>query len=250
MLSTALGVEPRRAGPVPLERRHPLGVSIGEADVTAAAVAQVRPAPVRAARGDAAAAGRAVARVMDDPAAGFLRRLWRDTFSWVGGVDRLTATVGLVNESGGAAHCALLEWGIFPDAGPVAAAETEVGGVVVRGSAKVVNQLLSLERLTGAAKCFFCFLIRKQIVEPRRSVLLAAHKREGPGEAIAIVATVHFGGERQLLDIVEAVDFLPLSLGLGQRRQQQGGQDGNDSNNHQQLDQREGAAMSHNSERS
>jgi hypothetical protein len=80
--------------------------------------------------------------------------------------------------------------------------------------------------------------------------LLAAHKREGPGEAIAIVATVHFGGERQLLDIVEAVDFLPLSLGLGQRRQQQGGQDGNDSNNHQQLDQREGAAMSHISERS
>tara|TARA_B110000444_G_C18569672_1_gene468784 strand:- start:191 stop:589 length:399 start_codon:yes stop_codon:yes gene_type:complete len=42
--------------------------------------------------------------------------------------------------------------------------------------------------------------------------LLAAHKREGPGEAIAIVATVHFGGERQLLDVVEAVDFLPLSL--------------------------------------
>ena len=155
MLSTALGVEPRRAGPIPLERWHPLGVAIGEADVAAAAVAQVRPAPVRIAGGDAAAAGRAVARVVDDPAAGFLRRLWRDTFSWVGGVDRPAAAVGLVNESGGAAHCALLEWGVFPDTGPVAAAEPEVGGVVVRGSAKVVNRLLGLERLAGAAKCFF-----------------------------------------------------------------------------------------------
>ena len=59
MLSAAFGVEPRRAGPVPLKRRHPLGVTSGEADVAAAAVAQMRPAPVRATRGDAAAAGRA-----------------------------------------------------------------------------------------------------------------------------------------------------------------------------------------------
>ena len=48
VLSAAFGVEPRRAGPVPLKRRHPLGVAIGEADVAAAAVAQVRPALVRA----------------------------------------------------------------------------------------------------------------------------------------------------------------------------------------------------------
>ena len=135
-------------------------MAVGEADVAAAAVAQVRSAPIGITGIGATAAWYATAGVLDDPAAGFLARLRRDAFPRVGGVDRQAAAVGLVNERGRAAHGAFLERGVFPDAGPVAAAEPEVGGVVVRGSVKVVNRLLGLERLAGTAKCLFGFLIR------------------------------------------------------------------------------------------
>ena len=47
-------------------------------------------------------------------------------------------------------------------------------------------------------------------------------------------------GEADLARVIQALGRLGLGLGLGQRREQQRGQDGDNGNDHQQLNQREG----------
>jgi len=48
-------------------------------------------------------------------------------------------------------------------------------------------------------------------------------------------------GQAHLPHVAEAGHALRLGLGLGERRQQQGGQNGDDGDDHQQFNQREGA---------
>src|SRR5690606_15443541 len=80
-------LEPWRAGPVPVGRAERLDMAVGEQDVAAAVVSEVRTAPVRiAGRGHAPGARGVVGRVMDDPRAGLLGGVGGDTPEAVGRV--------------------------------------------------------------------------------------------------------------------------------------------------------------------
>ena len=50
----------------------------------------------------------------------------------------------------------------------------------------------------------------------------------------------HQHGQADLLQVVQANRRFPLLLSLGQGRQQQAGKDGDDRNDHQEFNQREG----------
>ena len=60
------------------------------------------------------------------------------------------------------------------------------------------------------------------------------------GNGVVIVPFVHLHRVAPVLHIGGALDGSGLGFGLGQRRQQQGREDGDDGNDHQQLDQGEG----------
>jgi len=59
--------------------------------------------------------------------------------------------------------------------------------------------------------------------------------RPGERELVVIVHDIQRSGQAHLLEVVFALCGNGLRLGLGQGRQQQRGQDGDDGNNHQQL---------------
>ena len=59
-------------------------------------------------------------------------------------------------------------------------------------------------------------------------------------EDILVVVGIHDPGQCQLFVVVETGGAQRLLFGLGQRRQQQRRQDGNDGDDHQQLDEGEG----------
>ena len=61
----------------------------------------------------------------------------------------------------------------------------------------------------------------------------------GKGKRIPVVLDIHPPRQHQLPTVVHAHDALGLGLGLGQRGQQQAGQNGDDGNDDEQLDQRE-----------
>ena len=61
----------------------------------------------------------------------------------------------------------------------------------------------------------------------------------GPHGVVVIVAGVHGGIGSELLDVVHALDRSGPFAGLLKRREQHGGEDGDDRDNHQKLDQRE-----------
>src|SRR5882762_7728857 len=54
------------------------------------------------------------------------------------------------------------------------------------------------------------------------------------------VIRIQMGSQGHLMQVVYARDRLSLLFGLGERGQQQGGQNGNDRDHHQQFDEREG----------
>lgn len=58
------------------------------------------------------------------------------------------------------------------------------------------------------------------------------------GEMVAVVVEIHLKCQSDLLEVREADYLLPLLLRPGQRRQQQRRQNCDDSDNHQQFDQR------------
>jgi hypothetical protein len=60
-----------------------------------------------------------------------------------------------------------------------------------------------------------------------------------------MVALVHFPSRLKLLQIVQAGGGLANGFGLGHGRQEQRCQDGNDGNDHQEFDKREGAVRAH-----
>ena len=62
-------------------------------------------------------------------------------------------------------------------------------------------------------------------------------------DPVVIIVVVHVPGRHQLFGVVEAIDALGFALGLGERGQKQGGQDGDDGNHDQQLDQRKSTAL-------
>lgn len=65
----------------------------------------------------------------------------------------------------------------------------------------------------------------------------------GPyGELVAIIPGVHVNRQSELLGVVKALDALGLFLGFGQGRQKERGEDGNDSDDHEQLNQSETTA--------
>ena len=57
------------------------------------------------------------------------------------------------------------------------------------------------------------------------------------GKTLGVVAPVHQHPQPDLLHIVQTANLLCLALGLGQRRQQQAGENGDDRNDHQKLNQ-------------
>ena len=59
------------------------------------------------------------------------------------------------------------------------------------------------------------------------------------GKNIIIVVHVHRVGQVELAQLAAALDRHRLGLGLGQCRQQQPSENGNDGDHHQQFDQRE-----------
>ena len=59
--------------------------------------------------------------------------------------------------------------------------------------------------------------------------------RPGERELVVIVHDIQRGGQAHLLEVVFALRGNGLRLGLGQGRQQQRSQNGNDGNDHQQL---------------
>ena len=58
-------------------------------------------------------------------------------------------------------------------------------------------------------------------------------------ENIVVIGEVHEPRGRQLLLVVDALNALRSGLGPGQGGQEERGQDGNDGDNHQQLDESE-----------
>ena len=59
------------------------------------------------------------------------------------------------------------------------------------------------------------------------------------GHDIVIVADIKHKTKAQLLEVIQTIDLLRLLLRSGQCRQQHGGQNGDDGDDHQQFDQRE-----------
>jgi hypothetical protein len=64
------------------------------------------------------------------------------------------------------------------------------------------------------------------------------------GHAVIGVARIEMPRQRDLLGVVQTADALRLGLRLGEGRQKHGREDGDDGNNHQEFDQREGARAS------
>jgi hypothetical protein len=63
---------------------------------------------------------------------------------------------------------------------------------------------------------------------------------DGHGISVSIVTGPHLEGEGHFLEVADAIDALRLALGGGERRQQHGGQNGDDGDHDEQLDQCEG----------
>ena len=59
------------------------------------------------------------------------------------------------------------------------------------------------------------------------------------GRKCVLIIAIHVPAELELAIIIEAGDLLPLGFGLTQGRQQHGGENGDDGNDHQQFDERE-----------
>jgi hypothetical protein len=70
---------------------------------------------------------------------------------------------------------------------------------------------------------------------------------DGHGITVVIVTFPEAEGNTDLFDVADAIDALCLPLGCGECRQQQGGQNGDNGDHDEQLDQREGFFLSHNS---
>ena len=64
-------------------------------------------------------------------------------------------------------------------------------------------------------------------------------------QVTVIIPRIRDPGQHQLLAIVEAGDACCFAFGLGQGRQQQAGEDGDDRDDHQQFDERERLCFSH-----
>ena len=77
---------------------------------------------------------------------------------------------------------------------------------------------------------------------PARVASRSVQPRAGKKETIVIVVSVHQPRERELAMVVQARDALGFLFGLAQRRQEQAGQDGNDRDDHQQLNESEGGS--------
>ena len=58
---------------------------------------------------------------------------------------------------------------------------------------------------------------------------------------IVVVAQIHEEGQADLFEVVQADGLLAFLFGPAQCRQQECGEDGNDGDDHQQFNQREGA---------
>jgi hypothetical protein len=67
------------------------------------------------------------------------------------------------------------------------------------------------------------------------------------GKALIVIRPIHRDRKTDLLQIAEAISLLGLGFGLGESREQQGGQNRDDRNDHQQLNQCESplAAFTH-----
>ena len=61
------------------------------------------------------------------------------------------------------------------------------------------------------------------------------------GKHLIVVIQIHVEREPPLPEVAETGDAVGLFLGLGQRRQKHGRQNGDDGDDHQQFDQRESA---------
>src|ERR1043166_2268022 len=75
-------------------------MAIHESDSASAHVSRHRASPVDVGPSDSAVIRSIVARVVEDPAAGLLRRSFGHTLKSIGGVDRLTAGIGDVGYPG------------------------------------------------------------------------------------------------------------------------------------------------------
>jgi hypothetical protein len=62
----------------------------------------------------------------------------------------------------------------------------------------------------------------------------------GPGNMFVVIG-VHQDAKAHLMGVAETGSAQPLVLGLGQGRQQQGGENGDNGNDHKQLDESKGA---------
>src|SRR5439155_25010715 len=64
------------------------------------------------------------------------------------------------------------------------------------------------------------------------------------GHYFFVVVSVHERRQADLLEVVQTLGLFGLGLGVGERRQEEPGEDGNDRNHDQQLNQRKGASNS------
>ncbi len=73
---------------------------------------------------------------------------------------------------------------------------------------------------------------------PIGQFIVGAAAEEGDGEGVSIIVGVNLGEENDLAQIVQAGNFGGFAFGVGQGRQQHGGENGDDGNHHEQLNQR------------
>src|SRR5207247_2885863 len=81
---------------------------------------------------------------------------------------------------------------------------------------------------------------RKQVGPPARLDSLFGKEFLHGREPFVVVSGVKVGGQRQLFQVIQAVDLLPFLFRLCNRGQEQRREDGDDGDDDEQFDQREG----------
>ena len=125
----------------------------------------------------------------------------------------------------------------------------DVGLVDVAGDAVKIASLVGGGFDVGVLRAEVGLLVADVRVDPLEPVAVPAGGvvgvADGEAHALVVVASVHVEGEAQLLGVGRAADGLGLFTGLGEGRQQHGGEDRDDGDDHQQLDQGEHGEFLH-----
>ena len=138
---------------------------------------------------------------------------------------------------------------VVGELGDVGRAVGGVGAVDVARDAVEIASLIGGGTDIGVLRAEVGLLVADIRIDPLEPVAVPAGGvigvADGEAHPLAVVAFIHVEGESQLFHLGRAADGLGFFTGLGEGRQQHGGEDGDDGDDHQQFDQGEHGEFFH-----